>query len=110
MRPGQIWMVDLGDPVGHESGFVWPVLVVGNPRMLGTVKFVCPLTTTRRTYPWRLEVEPTSMNGLSNTSYIQCEHLRSVSDKRAVEQLGVLDLFTLTRVDATLRLLLTSAA
>jgi len=50
------------------------------------------------------------MNGLSNTSYIQCEHLRSVSDKRAVEQLGVLDLFTLTRVDATLRLLLTSAA
>jgi mRNA interferase MazF len=110
MRPGQIWMVDLGDPLGHESGFVRPAVVIGNPRMTGHVNFVCPLTTTRRTYPWRIEIAPTSLNGLSQTSYIQCEHLRSISGKRAVDQLGVVDLFTLRRLDATLRLLLTSAA
>ena len=110
MRSGQIWLIDLGDPIGHEAGFVRPALVVGNPRMTGKLQFVCPLTTTRRTYPWRVEVVPTPLNGLSRTSYIQCEHLRSVSASRAMRQVGVLDIFTLRGVDETLRLLLKSAA
>lgn len=81
-------MVDLGEPVGVEAAYRRPALVVGSPRMAGPLVFVCPITTTRRDYPWRVELEASGLNGLAHTSYVQCEHLRSISSARGVARLG----------------------
>ena len=106
MKPGELWLLDLGDPLGHEAGFRRPALVVGDPRIRGSLALVCPLTTTRRDYPWRVEVEADDRNGLTSTSYVQCEHIRSISTARAVTRLGVAGLPAWHQVQFTLRQLL----
>lgn len=106
MRPGEIWLVDLGEPVGVESGLARPALVVGSPRLAGPLAFVCPLTSTKRDYPWRVEVEADGVTGLERTSYVQCEHLRAISSTRGLVRLGYAGLPAWHRVKHVLRRLL----
>lgn len=106
MQPGDVVLVNLGLPVGSETGFRRPALVVGDRRFRGSLLIVCPLTTTRRNYPWRVEIEADDRTGLARTSYVQCEHLRSVATVRCVERLGVAGLPTWHAVRHTLRRLL----
>ncbi len=106
MLTGELWSMDLGNPVDPESGLTRPALVVSPPRFTGPLRVVCPLTTTRRSYPWRLEVEPSPLNGLNAVSYVQTEHLRSISSARGVRRLGSLDAVTMTQVRRVLALLL----
>lgn len=91
MRTGELWQVDLGEPVDPEAGLLHPALVVSAPRFTGPLRLVCPVTTTRRDYPWRIEVEPAPSNGLAETSYVQTEHVRAIATARGVRRLGDLD-------------------
>ena len=106
MTPGYIWLIDLGQPTGVESAYRRPALIVGSPRMRGPLALMCPLTTTVRDYPWRVEVESTLSSGLQKTSYVQCEHLRSISSSRAITRLGRIGALGWHRVRGVLRLLL----
>ena len=106
MIPGDVWIIDLGTPIGVESAFMRPALIVGSPRMRGPLTLVCPLTTTMRDYPWRVEVESSPSSGLSRTSYVQVEHLRSISSSRGVARLGRIDAADWHQVRAVLRMLL----
>ena len=51
-------------------------------------------------------LEATSGNGLAETSYAQCELVRSVNRGRLVRRLGVIDHVTSGRVVDVLRMLL----
>lgn len=106
MTPGDVWIIDLGTPIGVESAFRRPALIVGNPRMRGPLALVCPFTTTMRDYPWRVEVESSPTSGLSATSYVQVEHLRSISSARGVARLGRIDAAGWHQVRGVLRILL----
>ncbi len=106
MLTGDLWSMDLGTPVDPEPGLIRPALVVSPARFTGPLRIVCPLTTTRRTYPWRLEIEPDDVNGLSAVSYVQTEHLRSISATRGARRLGSLDALTMMQVRRVLALLL----
>jgi len=103
---GSIWLVDLGDPIGHESGFRRPALVVSvdsfNAHGLVTV---CPMTRTRSPYPTRVQIEPADA-GLADVSYAQVEHLRTISTGRLVERVGAVDVVVMARVERVLRYLL----
>lgn len=106
MLTGELWSMDLGEPVDPEAGLSHPALVVSPRRFTGSLRVVCPLTSTRRDYPWRIEVEPDDGNGLRHTSYVQAEHLRSISTARGVRRVGAVDPFTLLQVRRVLTLLL----
>ena len=106
MLTGELWSMDLGDPVDTEAGLFRPALVVSPHRFTGPFRVVCPLTTTLRTYPWRLEVEPDAANGLPATCYMQTEQLRSISTARGVRRLGSLDAVAMKQVRRVLALLL----
>lgn len=106
VRPGDLWLVDLGVPLGSQTGFRRAALVVGDRRLSGSLALVCPLTTTRRDYPWRIEIAADDRSGLRETSYVQCEHLRSVATARFIHRLGVAGLPTWHAVRQTLRRLL----
>jgi len=85
MNFGDVIGVDLGTPVGSEAGFLRPAVVCTADAFLrfrpATV-IVAPITSTRRTFPSHIEVEPDLQNGLAQISYILVEQLRTVSYDR----------------------------
>ncbi len=77
-----------GGTAGHH-----PALVLGPPDTFGQdfpFVIVCPLTTTHRGLALHIEVEPTATTGLDETSYVQCELIRSISRRRLVHRLGAI--------------------
>lgn len=97
----EVWLVDLGEPFPAEPAHRRPALIVGPPDTFGVdVPFVivCPLTTRWRGLSLHIEVEPSSATALSETSYVQCELIRSVNRQRLVRRLGEIDPITSHRV------------
>lgn len=89
-----LWIIDFGDPFPGEPAHPRPALVLGPPSTFGAnfpFVIVCPLTTRRRGLSLHVEVEATADSGLAETSYIQCELIRSVNARRLVHRLGVID-------------------
>ena len=104
-----IWLVDFGSNFPAEPGHKRPALVVGPTDgfadFLSNV-FVVPLTTSRRGLNFHVEVEPGVDSGISEISYAQCEQLRSISKRRLVNPLGVVDIEARFKVRRVLRMLL----
>lgn len=104
-----LWLVDFGEPYPGEPAAHRPALVLGPPDTFGPAfpfVIVTPLTTTRRGLSLHIELEPTNENGLNETSYIQCELLRSINRKRLVHRLGSIDADTSVRVASVVKTLL----
>ena len=108
-RVDEIWLVDFGSPYPGEPAHHRPALVVGPPDVFGSdfpIVVVVPLTTTWRGLSLHVEVEATQDTGLAETSYVQCELVRSVNRIRLVRGLGVVDIEGSVRVTDVLRMLL----
>ena len=108
MKRGEIYLADLGAPVGHEQAFVRPVALLSSQPWLESappVVFAVPITRTPRGSPTHVEVEPGS-SGLAATSYLKCEDLRTISVDRLERRFGALDDVTLVRVETIVRRLL----
>ena len=104
-----LWLVDFGEPFPAEPARHRPALVFGPPDTFGSdfpFVIVCPLTTTHRGLALHVEVEPTAATGLDDTSYVQCELLRSVNRRRLVHRLGAVDRVTSSRVADVVKTLL----
>ena len=107
--PDDVWLVDFGDPFPGEPAHHRPALVLGPSPTFGPnfpFAIVAPLTTARRGLALHVEVEPTDLNGLHDTSYVQCELLRSVNARRLVTRLGAVDGTTAAEVERIVRTLL----
>jgi mRNA interferase MazF len=104
-----LWLVDFGEPYPGEPAHHRPALVLGPPDTFGPdfpFVIVTPLTTTRRGLSVHVEVEATHGTGLDDTSYIQCELIRSINRKRLVHRLGVIELATNRQVTDIVKTLL----
>lgn len=104
-RRGEIWLIDLGEPLGHEQGWQRPALVVSSDEWNrhASTTTVLPLTPTRHGLPTRVEIEPTAKNGLRETSYARCEDIRLVSERRLVQHIGFGDPLVMLAVGRILR-------
>ena len=96
----ELWLSEFGKPYPGEPAAVRPALVIGPPPLFGQPTpvdmelpfvIVAPLTTTYRDLLYHVEVEATHLNGLPETSFVQCELIRSVNRKRLIHRLGVLE-------------------
>lgn len=104
-----LWLVDFGEPYPAEPALRRPALVLGPPDLFGPdfpFVIVAPLTTTHRSLSLHVEVEADALTGLRETSYVQCELLRSVNRDRLAHRLGTLDVVTSHRVAAVVKALL----
>lgn len=104
-----LWLVDFGEPYPGEPAAHRPALVIGPPGTFGPgFPFVIatPLTTTRRGLSLHVEVEATADTGLDETSYVQCELIRSINRNRLVHRLGAIDPDASTKVAAIVKTLL----
>lgn len=106
---GDIVLLDLGIPEGHEAGFPRPAIVVTANDVLaeGTqIVQIVPLTTTLRRYQAEVHVRADAFNGLDADSAAQCQHIRSVAVSRLGDVVGTVAPKTLRQIRETLALLL----
>lgn len=85
MNFGDIVDVDFGTPMGSEAGFLRRSVVVTADAFLRfrpTSVFVVPLTSTPRTFPSHVPIEPDDVNGLTTPSCALVEQLRAVAIER----------------------------
>jgi len=105
-RRGQVWLIDLGHPLGSEAGMTRPALVVSDDRFnVHDLVVICPVTRTRLGYETHVEIEAKSA-GIRETSYVQVEQIRTVSSARLVRPLGQADVLALMKTERVLRYLL----
>jgi len=112
-RPGLIWRgevynVDLGQPIGHEPGFPRPAVVVSADILnngAGGLVMVVPVTSTAHGLRSHIKVEP-GTSGLAYTSYARCDQLRVISTERLASRLGMLAPDSLRSLDRALRFVL----
>ncbi|MEX1288029.1 MAG: type II toxin-antitoxin system PemK/MazF family toxin [Acidimicrobiia bacterium] len=102
-KRGEVWLVDFGEPIGREQAGTRPAVIVStdalNDGPAGVVLAI-PITSVRRGLPSHIEIEP-GESGLDHPSYAKCEDVKSVSEERLVDRLGVVGpepLFEMGRV------------
>lgn len=101
---GEVWLVDLGEPLGHEAGYRRPIVVASSDKFNRFGLFAgLPVTRSRRGYPTHVELAP-GESGLTETSYIQAEQVTSLSTERLVTRLGRADFLTMHGVERVMRL------
>ena len=89
-----LWLVDFGAAHPGEPASPRPALIIGPPDTFGPqfpYLIVSPLTTRHRGLSLHVEVEQSATTGLDETSYIQCELIRSINRSRLVHRLGAID-------------------
>ncbi|MPZ51549.1 MAG: hypothetical protein GEU79_02245 [Acidimicrobiia bacterium] len=105
----EIWLTDFGEPYPGEPAWHRPSLVIGPPDTFGlSFPFVVllPMTTTSRGLSIHIEVEPSVDNGLDETSYVQCELIRSVNAQRLTHLLGSIETHLSVQVKEVVRTIL----
>lgn len=80
----QVWLVDFGQPVGHEQGRVRPAVVVGSPTHcqfpIG-MALVVPLTARNRGLDHHVRIDSAAA-GLDRPSWARTEEITAVSTQR----------------------------
>lgn len=105
---GDVYDVDLGEPVGREPAFRRPCVVVSTDvTNNGPGELVVVVPITSRSYGLRshIEVEP-GASGLDRTSYARCDQIRTVSTRRLVARRGTLEPDVMHHIDQALRFIL----
>lgn len=105
---GEVYEVDLGQPIGHEPAFRRPAVVVSVDILNnspGQLVMVVPVTSAAYGLRSHVELEPGS-SGLDHTSYARCDQLRAVSTARVSTRLGMVAPDQMSAIDRALRFVL----
>jgi mRNA interferase MazF len=92
-RRGEIWWVDLKPVIGSETDKERPCLILQNDigNQNGTTTIVAPFLTGMKTYPFVVNVAPTSQNGLDGDRHVNLSQMRAVDTRRIKNKQGVLE-------------------
>ncbi len=105
---GEIWLVGLDPTKGREQAGMRPALIVSVDMFnhgAAELVVVLPITSKAKGIPLHVEIEPPE-GGLTVTSFVKCEDVRSISTARLVKRLGKVSPQTIDRVEDRMRILL----
>ncbi len=105
---GEVYDVNLGQPLGHEPAFVRPAVVVSVDLVNngpGELVVVVPVSSVAYGLRSHVELGPGS-SGLDHTSYARCDQLRVVSTRRLSSRRGMVAPNQLRSIDQALRFVL----
>ena len=105
---GEVYSIDLGQPIGHEPGFTRPAVVVSADILnngAGGLVVVVPVTSATYGLRSHIEVEP-GTSGLEHTSYARCDQLRAISTDRLQSRRGIIGPDQLRSIDQAMRFVL----
>ena len=105
---GEVYDVDLGQPVGHEPAFVRPAVVVSvdvmNNGPGGRVVMV-PVSSAGYGLRSHVALAP-GPSGLTHTSHARCDQLRTLSVDRLASRRGIVSPEQMHEIDQALRFVL----
>lgn len=84
LAPWQVWLVDFGQPTGHEQGGLRPAVVVGSPvhcQFPIDIALVVPLTARDRGLDHHVRIASPE-SGLHRPSWARTEEITAVSTQR----------------------------
>lgn len=105
---GEVYHVDLGQPVGHEPAFRRPAVVVSVDILNngpGGLVVAAPITSADYGLRSHVELEPAG-SALDHTSYARCDQLRAVSVERLSSRQGMINPEQMQAIDQALRFVL----
>lgn len=105
---GEVHEVELGQPVGHEPGFVRPAVVISADILNngpGGLVAVIPITSAAYGLRSHIELKP-GTSGLDHTSYARCDQLRVISTDRLRAGRGMLGPDTVRLIEQAVRFVL----
>lgn len=105
---GDVYDIDLGQPIGHEPAFRRPAVVVSVDILNngpGGLVVVVPVTSAFYGLRSHVELEP-GRTGLDHISYARCDQLRVVSTDRLVSHRGIVQPDQMSAIDQALRFVL----
>ena len=102
MQRGEIWLVNLDPTIGSEIRKTRPAVIVSSDLVgILPVKVIVPFTGWKDRYgqaPWMVRIDPDERNGLSKSSAADAFQIRSVSQQRLVQKLGILPSIQITQI------------
>ena len=94
MQRGEIWLVNLDPTIGSETRKTRPAVIISSDLVgILPLKVIVPFTDWKDRYnqaPWMVRIDPDQQNGLSKPSAADALQIRSVSQQRLVQKLGIL--------------------
>lgn len=107
MNNGEIWLINLDPTVGSEIQKTRPAVIV-NHDAIGSLplKVIVPITDWKPHYcqvPWMVRVSPNSNNNLRKESALDTFQIRSVSEKRLLQCIGIVDPVTMQEIKIALK-------
>ena len=105
---GEIWLVGLDPTKGREQAGMRPALIISVDIFnhgAAELVVVAPITSKAKGIPLHVEVTPPE-GGLTLTSFVKCEDVRSISTSRLVRRLGIVSPQTIDLVEDRLKILL----
>jgi len=95
MKQGEIWLINLDPTIGAEIKKTRPAIIV-NDNAIGKLplKIIVPLTDWKDKYeiaPWMVKIVPDKKNKLTKNSSADCFQIRSLSEKRFVKKIGIIE-------------------
>lgn len=108
VKRGEIWLANLSPTTRREQAGTRPVLVMSSDYFnqgFAELVFAVLITSKSKNIRSHVSVFPPE-GGLTMTSFIMCEVMRSISKKRLEKNLGRISSSTLREVEDTLKILL----
>ena len=103
---GDIVVANLEPVKGSEQGGTRPVLIIQNDigNEYSTTTIVAPLTSSimKKEYPTNVVLR--SFTGLKKDSTILLNQIRAIDKKRITKKIGILDNFTMNKVDRAIKI------
>jgi mRNA interferase MazF len=110
MRRGEIWRINLDPTIGAEIRKTRPVIIVNDDEIgILPLRVIVPITDWKERYEnavWMTKIETSSENGLSKTSSADAFQVRSVSQERFVEKIGIVSDANLEEITESLAIVL----
>jgi mRNA interferase MazF len=105
---GEVYWIDLGQPVGHDPAFRRPGVIVSTDVVnngAGDLVVVVPVTSTK--YGLRSHVEVVAeVNPPGRSTFARCDQVRAIASQRVEERIGNLSHEELQAIDDALRFIL----
>lgn len=110
MRRGEIWRINLDPTIGAEIRKTRPAIIVNDDGMgILPLKIIVPITDWKDRYEeavWMTKIMANEEKGLSKTSSADAFQVRSVSQDRFIEKLGIVSDKNLEEITESLALVL----
>jgi len=92
MKRYELYSVNLDPTIGVEMKKTRPCLIISPDEMNQHLQsvIVAPLTTQFKIIPSRIRIEANYSNGLSETSYVALDQLKTIDKIRCVNRIGTI--------------------